>query len=278
MSRLNGLRSRTKILQGKQYDSVADIHLTDSGRFDIIQSWYNTLENPSLEEKVQYEKAKQQESRRLERIASRKALEQRQAEQAPETFPDFSEDELLDSSVGPLTGDTGKRSDMASANRPSKGPRKQKNRVSAAERRRSMQLGLDIALGHVSRKKGPGKKRSRKRKSDDSDEDVPARGDGSKKNLFEPEFNLNAFLNPDVIADAQANAGLPAIPISNSKNKKSALAELVASIPSADQEQAKSDRQSILDATTKFRNKARSDGKGGWRIKGMKTSLFHHQV
>ncbi|GFF45695.1 DNA repair protein RAD5 [Aspergillus udagawae] len=269
-------------IQGSVDENVAsewpEVQDEDSTGFDIIQSWYNTLENPSLEETVQYEKAKQQESRRLERIASRKALEQRQAEQTPETFLDFSDDELPDSSVGPLPEDTGKCSDMASANRPSKGPRKQKNRVSAAERRRSMQLGLEIALGRVSRKKGPGKKSSRKRKVDDSNGDVPANRNRSKNNLKDTEFDLDAFLNPDVIADAQANAGLPAIPISNSKNKETALTELVASIPSADQQQAKSDKQAILDATTKFRNKARSDGKGGWRIKGMKTSLFHHQL
>jgi hypothetical protein len=253
-----------------------DIHLTDSDRFDIFETWYNTLENPTLEEKVQYEKAKQQESRRRETIASRKALEE--AEQILDTFPDLSDDELLNSSLGALPGDTGKRSDMASANRPSKGPRKQKNRVSAAERHRSMQLGLDVALGHVTSKKGPGKKSSRKRKVDDSNGDVPANGNGSKNNLKDTEFDLDGFLNPDVIADAQANAGLPAIPISNSKNKQTVLTELVASIPSADQEQAKSDKQAVLEATTKFRNKARPDGKGGWRIKGMKTSLFHHQV
>ncbi|RHZ74032.1 hypothetical protein CDV55_109135 [Aspergillus turcosus] len=242
----------------------------DSTGFDITQSWYNSLENPTLEETVQYEKAKQQEIRRRERIASRKALEELQAEQDLET--------ILDSFDDGLPGDSGERSDMASANRPSKVPRKQKNRVSAAEKRKSMQFGLDIALGRVTRKKGPGKKSPRKRKADDIDEDVPANGNGSKKNSKDTEFDLDTFLYPDVIADAQANAGLPAIPISNSKNKKTALAELVASIPSADQEQAKSDGQSILDATTKFTNKARSDGKGGWRIKGMKTSLFHHQL
>ncbi|KAF4169181.1 hypothetical protein CNMCM6936_009178 [Aspergillus lentulus] len=252
-----------------------EVQEEDSTGFDIMETWYNTLENPTLEEKVQYEKAKQQESRRRRRIANRKALEE--AEQILESFPDLSDDEPLNSSLGALPGDTGKRSDMVSGNRPSRGPRKQKNRVSAAERRRSMRLGLDIALGCATRKRGSGKKRSRKRKAEDSDEDVPASGDVSR-NLFDSEFDLNAFLNPDVIADAQANAGLPAIPISNSKNKQTVLTELVASIPSADQDQAKSDRQAILEATTKFRHKARSDGKGGWRIKGMKTSLFHHQL
>lgn len=250
--------------------------MTDSDRFDITQSWYDSLENPSLEDTVQYEKAKQQEMRRRERIASRMALEELEVQPKIEIILDSSDDELPGSSLG--HGDTAKRSDMASASRPSKGTRKQKNRVSAAEKRKSMQFGLDIALGRVTRRKGPGKKSPRKRKADDSDEDVPANGNGSKKNLKDAEFDLDAFLNTDVIADAQANAGLPAIPISNSRNKKNALAELVASIPSADQEQAKSDRQAILQATTKFTNRARTDGKGGWRIKGMKTSLFHHQV
>ncbi|KAH1299953.1 hypothetical protein KXV22_005980 [Aspergillus fumigatus] len=241
-------------IQGSVDENVAsewpEVQEEDSTGFDIIKTW--------------------------ERIASRKALEEE--EQTLETFPDLFDDELLNSSLESLPGDTGRRSDMPSANRPSKGPRKQKNRVSAAERRRSMQLGLESALGRVTRNKGSGKKRSRKRKADDSEEDIPASSNVSKKHLFDPEFDLNAFLNSDVIADAQANAGLPAIPISNSKNKKSALAELFASIPSADQDQAKSDRQAILEATTKFRHKARPDGKGGWRIKGMKTSLFHHQL
>ncbi|KAJ8189019.1 hypothetical protein LV161_004723 [Aspergillus fumigatus] len=267
-------------IQGSVDENVAsewpEVQEEDSTGFDIIETWYNTLESPTLEDTVNYEKAKQKDARRRERIASRKALEE--AEQTLETFPDLFDDELLNSSLESLPGDTGRRSDMPSANRPSKGPRKQKNRVSAAERRRSMQLGLESALGRVTRNKGSGKKRSRKRKADDSEEDIPASSNVSKKHLFDPEFDLNAFLNSDVIADAQANAGLPAIPISNSKNKKSALAELVASIPSADQDQAKSDRQAILEATTKFRHKARPDGKGGWRIKGMKTSLFHHQL
>ncbi|KAH2899597.1 hypothetical protein KXV75_001064 [Aspergillus fumigatus] len=267
-------------IQGSVDENVAsewpEVQEEDSTGFDIIETWYSTLESPTLEDTVHYEKAKQKDARRRERIASRKALEE--AEQTLETFPDLFDDELLNSSLESLPGDTGRRSDMPSANRPSKGPRKQKNRVSAAERRRSMQLGLESALGRVTRNKGSGKKRSRKRKADDSEEDIPASSNVSKKHLFDPEFDLNAFLNFDVIADAQANAGLPAIPISNSKNKKSALAELVASIPSADQDQAKSDRQAILEATTKFRHKARPDGKGGWRIKGMKTSLFHHQL
>ncbi|KAH1871032.1 hypothetical protein KXX01_008310 [Aspergillus fumigatus] len=267
-------------IQGSVDENVAsewpEVQEEDSTGFDIIETWYSTLESPTLEDTVHYEKAKQKDARRRERIASWKALEE--AEQTLETFPDLFDDELLNSSLESLPGDTGRRSDMPSANRPSKGPRKQKNRVSAAERRRSMQLGLESALGRVTRNKGSGKKRSRKRKADDSEEDIPASSNVSKKHLFDPEFDLNAFLNSDVIADAQANAGLPAIPISNSKNKKSALAELVASIPSADQDQAKSDRQAILEATTKFRHKARPDGKGGWRIKGMKTSLFHHQL
>lgn len=84
MSRLNGLRSRKKIPQGRPHDSGLDTHLTDSGRFDIIETWYSTLESPTLEDTVHYEKAKQKDARRRERIASRKALEE--AEQTSRLF------------------------------------------------------------------------------------------------------------------------------------------------------------------------------------------------
>ncbi|KAF7133794.1 hypothetical protein CNMCM5793_005206 [Aspergillus hiratsukae] len=98
-----------------------EVQEEDSTGFDITQSWYDSLENPSLEETVQYEKAKQQEIRRRERIADRMALEELQVEPKIEIILDSSDDELPGSSLGALHGDTAKRSDMASASRPSKG-------------------------------------------------------------------------------------------------------------------------------------------------------------
>ncbi|KAI2821603.1 hypothetical protein CBS63078_4882 [Aspergillus niger] len=69
-----------------------------------------------------------------------------------------------------------------------------------------------------------------------------------------------------------------AIPELKNKDKMKALTHLVASLPSADQQEAKSDKRSIIAATRNFTNVPRSDGKSGWRLKGLNTSLYHYQV
>ena len=82
----------------------------------------------------------------------------------------------------------------------------------------------------------------------------------------------------NAIANAKANASKPSIPSFSSKAREKALQELIASIPSADQEVALTDKGAILNAITKFNKKPRADGNGGWQFYGMSTSLFHHQV
>ncbi|OCT44627.1 DNA repair helicase rad5,16 [Cladophialophora carrionii] len=77
-----------------------------------------------------------------------------------------------------------------------------------------------------------------------------------------------------------ANAFLPDMPTFTATNKVKALQELIASIPSADRGLATNDRAAIIEATVKFRGRGavRSDGHGGWVLKGMASSLYHHQL
>ena len=96
-------------------------------------------------------------------------------------------------------------------------------------------------------------------------------------NSKEKEY-LEALLASRIIPDAHENASLAAIPDSVDRDKMKALTRLVATIPSADQEEAKSDKKKILQATRKFTSPARSDGKLGWKLKGLNTSLYHYQV
>jgi hypothetical protein len=103
-----------------------------------------------------------------------------------------------------------------------------------------------------------------------------------KKTTRLTDKELESLWNPgELIASAQKNAELPEIPTFTSADKSKALTELIASIPSLppdDQAAAKSDRLRILEATRKFDHKPSSDGKGLWKVKGLKTSLLHHQV
>jgi SNF2 family DNA or RNA helicase len=70
------------------------------------------------------------------------------------------------------------------------------------------------------------------------------------------------------------------MPTFTSQNKSQALKELIASIPLADRGSHSSDKNAIMEATKKFNGhgSVRSDGQGGWKLRGMESSLFHHQL
>jgi hypothetical protein len=89
---------------------------------------------------------------------------------------------------------------------------------------------------------------------------------------------LETFFGSDIIGDAQTNSAMGPIPGFTAGNKEKALTELIASIPAAGREEAVPDRQVVIDATRKFTRRVRSDKRGGWRLSGLKTSLYHHQV
>ena len=94
-------------------------------------------------------------------------------------------------------------------------------------------------------------------------------------------LNVGSLWTSDPVRDAQANEGQGSIPTFTSKNKDLALKELIASIPGAKApgSSANADRNAIIEATRKFCSKnMRSNGLGGWQLKGMSSSLFHHQL
>jgi hypothetical protein len=86
-------------------------------------------------------------------------------------------------------------------------------------------------------------------------------------------FNSNVF-------QQQAGAGAAEQPTFRSRKKADALKELIASVPLDDLKQARGDMNTLLAATKDFdgRGSVKSDGKGLWIVKGMKTSLKGYQV
>lgn len=112
---------------------------------------------------------------------------------------------------------------------------------------------------------------------------------GKKKNVSKSDrstgkgnrpvnLDLRNLLRSNVIGDAQANASQPAIPKSLLGDKRKVLNEMAQNSRSGDSRQVKADKALISKATKTFGKKLKADGKGGWKLKGMKTSLFHHQV
>ncbi|GMG26018.1 unnamed protein product [Aspergillus oryzae] len=223
--------------------------MTDCFRFDVIKSWFKGLVNPTMEDAVKYKAAKLQEKARETRVSNREAL-QLQDDEYDEFVGDeenpglFVTPEPAQESSSHVQLPEQNESKLAAepTEEPKKTTRKKRqNKISAEEKRRSMQFGLDVVLG-------------------------------------KPEFDLESLLASNIIEDAHVNSALPAAPGFTERNKEKALLQLIAEIPTKEQEQAKDDKRKILEATKKFNNSARSDCKGGWKVKGMKTSLYNYQV
>ncbi len=103
---------------------------------------------------------------------------------------------------------------------------------------------------------------------------------GPKKSKKPVMTNIPSLGRTNIVEAAQANASKPGIPTFTSRDKTTALNELIASIPSADRGSLSSDKSALLTATRKFKGHGavKSDGQGGWRLRGMESSLYHHQL
>ncbi|KAH0834326.1 DNA repair helicase rad5,16 [Fonsecaea pedrosoi] len=169
---------------------------------------------------------------------------------------------------------------------PKEGPApKTRNRLSKKELQDAISAGIDAGFGEG---------RKPKRKAAASTEDrQPRKKRGTNQNGGVPKSykkrsqprrpnlsNLQSLGQTNIVGAAQANASRPDMPTFTSSNKATALKELIASIPSAERGSANSDRAAVLEATKKFKGRGavRSDNHGGWKLRGMESSLYNHQL
>ena len=91
--------------------------------------------------------------------------------------------------------------------------------------------------------------------------------------------NIGSLTTSNLYEDSNANLDRPALPVVTEKKKKEFLSSLIANIPLEDRKQANADKIDVLRASRILGSrKVRHDGNGNWAFKGMKSSLFHHQV
>ena len=82
----------------------------------------------------------------------------------------------------------------------------------------------------------------------------------------------------NVYEDANANIGKAAMPVMTGTRKREAMASLISSIPVEDKAKAKSEKAHILRMTTILGSCKASTKAAGWDLKGMTSTLHHHQV
>lgn len=137
--------------------------------------------------------------------------------------------------------------------------------------------------GKVAYKKGKSRKRAPKSKAAMIDGRVtkPNKTNkrGQKLGPMNPIPSLLRNSN-DLIAVAQANQQKPKQPTFTNTVKAKALNELISSMPEEQQKLHNIDRKELEAASKKFTGwgVVKADGKGGWRLKGMKSSLHHYQL
>ncbi|KAJ5894244.1 hypothetical protein N7495_005935 [Penicillium taxi] len=146
---------------------------------------------------------------------------------------------------------------------------KRKVKLTAQERKRSMEVGLKALIKNARMK---GKKSFEKATL------------GKRKTLtsgLAPLELEKIFESGGIISSAQENEASAAIPGFKSGNRVKALDELIANIPNLtpeDKKKATTDKKNILRAIDNFSHKPKSDNKGGWKMKGLKTGLMNHQI
>ena len=273
-----------------------------AAEFEHLQKAYDRKKKrgqTTVKDDIAFRATEGEEVRRLKRMAkaARKpeenvgetqsaAQEDEEEEEEDLFFPEFPLELRVageDQSPDPDISQVPKKATAA------KRTQKSRNKLTAAELRESMAGGLQ--LGQAKEKKSGRKPRQPKakssRKSEAKTSVVKKKGseDRVSKKRGRPRkgptyTNLASLGRSDVVKDAQANKFKGPQPTFSSKRKDEALQELVASIPAAERDLAITDKEHILKATKKFsgRGAVRSDGKGGWLLKGMRSPLFNHQV
>lgn len=101
-----------------------------------------------------------------------------------------------------------------------------------------------------------------------------------KKSNQTPLIDVKSLFHHDIIAEATANQAKSGQANFTAKNRKDALSQLISSIPQEERNLHMSDKVALDKALSKFngRGAIRSDGQGGWLLKGMNSSLKSYQV
>ncbi|PWY79259.1 hypothetical protein BO70DRAFT_338462 [Aspergillus heteromorphus CBS 117.55] len=256
----------------EEIEAMAQAELSKA-KFEDIERWFESLENPSIKDIVLYKAAKQIENARLRRVSIRKAL----GDQDDTAILDqLDKDPGQPSTSGkmPTKDEAGPSNGRTQTTRRTKA---RPNRVSADEKQKSMDIGLQIVLKDAAKKEDKKSGVKRKRGASGGDGYQCPRKKSKKKGMSDKEY-LAHLLCPSVVGDAHGSAALREIPHLVKFDKEKALTDIVASIPAADKKEARSDKRKVLEATRKFSYGVKSDGKLGWKIKGLKTSLYHFQL
>ena len=278
----------------KQADAIADAEA--AAAFEEMKRQYKRKakkNQATLQDEVEFKRAEAAETRRQKVLQKKRAYrspEERQQAQDDDEPMFFSDDERPTMVPARMLHEDTRNEHPSDERRAKKAKQAEKYHVPPALRQ-SMQIGLDAGRAKAqkeAKKKNRNVSEKRKAPKERISKSKEKNGNGANKKKGRRPLkgldlaNVGSLLNNDIIAHAIANQGKAAQPGFSSTRRKDALTELVASMPAGHRNLYAGDKKALEDSCKKFSWKGpgsmHSDGKGGWLLKGMKTSLFHYQL
>jgi hypothetical protein len=236
--------------------------------------WFLRLKNPSHDDKARFDLAKQQEAARMSQIEEQRLLdEDLQFEKEMKELDHLLD---IDSEMEFQEVPTDDEHQERAPKKPSSKP-KPKQATKAQISKKELNRASDIGLRHLLAKHEEQQSQNSSDKKGIKSILQRTTKKSPKKTTRVSNDDIEGLFYHDIVASANANASMAELPGSDKKDKSKALAEIIASLPVSDREEAKSDKKQCIEASRRFKPAAKLVGKA-WKIKGLETHLYHYQV
>ena len=265
----------------------------------------------TLEDDINFQRAEKEEKARLKRIelaylrdCGSDSSDENEAEESDDGLfvPQFPRKNGPAKRRAAAARDDDNNSENDGAPKGNSGPRKRRSKDTskrtAAELKReladNMLAGLEFDLAKTDKtettlskalKRDPHGDEGSGLDNDAQDSIGNSRGRKGHKASRRPRPTQAGYMNDsaslvtsNVYEDANANIGKAAMPIMTDTRKRQAMTSLISSIPVEDKGKAASEKAHILRMTTILGSCKASTKAAGWDLKGMTSTLHHHQV
>ena len=257
----------------------------------------------TLEDDVAYKKAQNEENSRVKRLAQDIADSEEEAEESDDGLfvpqgslaayarrpfsmrmdeNDDDSDNSTDGVVPPEKPSLNKKKADEIKSKPDLKAKRARAKAFKKELRSNMMAGIEMILLRDQKREVDRAAREAEAQQASKSKKRKSKGNefmGAKRTKTGRMNNIGSLTTSNIYDDSNANLDRQALPVVTETRKKEFMTSLIANIPLEDKKQANQDRIDIVKASKilALRNVV-PDGKGNWKYRGMKSSLYHYQV
>ncbi|CAI7611733.1 unnamed protein product [Penicillium glandicola] len=263
----------SRSISSKTSDSFLEQGEDDTG-FNEIQRRFQSLQSPSMEQQIEFEKRKEEELERRRKAKNDKICElnvQAETERATEISSVLEEHPQLQEPQG--------KAQTEAELKKSATVKPPVTRVSKWQIKKAREIGLAQLLSKEATRKRDTAEETEPETAPET-EQVSGTKTKQKKNRQPPTTLSNKEIR-SIFTDGGRKKGNDPLPpgfVSTEKNKQKAFREMLAIIPVAEKAEAREDISILDEATRTFNPSARADGQGKWKVRGLETSLMVNQI